>query len=250
MRRCASSTKALGAELITNYLLNHSYAEKLHILASFPLVLKYRIRALVAIAVVCSGIMAQKSGYKPIGILIAVAILLVIVALAILTVVVFNPPPAPTPTATPSAMPKGTPFATSPPISPLEPGYLPYPYPNGNASSVYLLSATYSYGTYPFGGEQTLRNETPVQEGDTCFIINVTLRNDYTLENPPPNQISTNTSTSVDVTLTAHIFNAQGQVNANDVSPDLYYAGGFVGTDAWINSGARNVDNLPCHKQP
>jgi len=53
-------------------------------------------------------------------------------------------------------------------LEPAAPGYI------GN-SSIYLLSAKPYYGTY---------HGTPV------FMITVTVRNDYTAQQPPPNQLS------------------------------------------------------------
>ncbi|MGA3059605.1 MAG: hypothetical protein ABSD92_04460 [Candidatus Bathyarchaeia archaeon] len=44
-------------------------------------------------------------------------------------------------------------------------------------SSIYLLSANPSYGKY---------------DEITCFIINVTVRNDYTPQQPPPNSLTQN----------------------------------------------------------
>ena len=188
--------------------------------------------------------MAQKSSSRQNRILIAAAVLLVIVALTLLAAAVFNSKPASIPTATPSAMPTGTPTPTSPPITPLEPGYLPYLYPNGNASSVYLLSATYSYGTYPF----PTVNETgiaPVKTGTPCFIINVTVRNDYTVQNPPPgadieaNVTGTPISAQLSVGLTAQIFGPQGQITAMDITPP-YPPIGYSGANIYGLASGEN----------
>ncbi len=83
-----------------------------------------------------------------------------------------------------------------------------------------------------------------IHKGDQCLIINATVRNDYTLENPPSNQAaiyhlngtaSDTTATAV-VTLTAHAFNQQGQVNATDVTPP-YPMGGLRGATEPLDSG-------------
>ncbi|MGA3289525.1 MAG: hypothetical protein ABSD42_04720 [Candidatus Bathyarchaeia archaeon] len=63
-------------------------------------------------------------------------------------------------------------------------------------------------------------NTLGVQKGDPYFIIKVTIRNDYSAENPLPDQNLYNTSNpDANVHLTAQIFNTQGQINATDVTP-------------------------------
>jgi hypothetical protein len=59
-----------------------------------------------------------------------------------------------------------------------------------------------------------------VQKGDPCFIINVTIRNNYSAENPLPDHNLFNMSNpDANVYLTAQIFNSQGQIKATDVTP-------------------------------
>ena len=118
-------------------------------------------------------------------------------------------------------------------------------------SSIFLLSATSAYGPYPFASAVSPKpGSTPViQKGDPCFIINATIRNDYTLENLPPNQAgtvyyangtATNTpSESVYVFLTASIYDKQGRIiQATDVTPPYGYpsGGAFVNLQSGENA--------------
>ena len=118
------------------------------------------------------------------------------------------------------------------------PYYLEYP---GNMyrgnSSILLLSATASYGHYPFASVPQMGSSSPaVHKGDPCLIINVTLRNDYTDSNPVPGQNPAGqNSTTAYLYLTAQIFNQQGLVQATDVTPPyppLPLPGAFIGLDS------------------
>ncbi len=57
-------------------------------------------------------------------------------------------------------------------------------------SQIYLISANSRYGDY---------------KGSPCFIINVTVRSDYTVENPPDNLSSVNTGAAFFI-LTANLY--------------------------------------------
>ena len=118
-------------------------------------------------------------------------------------------------------------------------------------SSVFLISATSQYGVYPFASAVSpISGSAPViQKGDPCFIINATIRNDYTLENLPPNQVgteynangtATNTpATNVYVFLTASIYDKQGKIiQATDVTPPYGYpsGGAFVNLQSGENA--------------
>ena len=115
-------------------------------------------------------------------------------------------------------------------------------------SSIFLISATSAYGTYPFTSAVSPKlGSTPViREGDSCFIINATIRNDYTLENLPPNQEGTEyyangttvniPSAGVYVFLTALIYDKQGRIlQATDVTPPYGYPSG--GAFVYLQSG-------------
>jgi hypothetical protein len=115
-------------------------------------------------------------------------------------------------------------------------------------SSIFLVSATSAYGTYPFKSAVSPRpgSTSAIQEGDPCFIINATIRNDYTLENLPPNQMGTEyfangtaaniPSVGAYVFLTASIYDKQGRiVQATDVTPPYGYPSG--GAFVYLQSG-------------
>ncbi len=108
-------------------------------------------------------------------------------------------------------------------VEPAAPSYI------GN-SSIYLISAVSSFNPYPFAsavGPQP--GSTPVIEmGKQCFIVNLTVRNDYAANNLPPNEqpmYYANGSVikptgSVYVFLTVKLYDKQGNVvQAIDVSP-------------------------------
>jgi hypothetical protein len=114
-------------------------------------------------------------------------------------------------------------------VEPIEPQYLTY---NGNASRIFMVSATPTYGSYP-GPTVSQRDGTPgIQKGAPCFIINVTVRNDYSIENPLPDHAIFNFSNpKASVFLTVQIFNNQGQISATDVTPpypSISYPGALV----------------------
>ena len=115
-------------------------------------------------------------------------------------------------------------------------------------SSIFLTSATSAYATYPFASAVSPKpGSTPViLKGGPCFIINATIRNDYTLENLPPNQAGTKyyangtttnaPSVGVYVFLTASIYDKQGRIiQATDVTPPYGFPSG--GAFVYLPSG-------------
>jgi hypothetical protein len=83
-----------------------------------------------------------------------------------------------------------------------------------------------------------------IKEGNPCFIINATIRNDYTIENLPPNQITmyfangtaAPKSAHAYALLTAKIYDKQGNViQATDVTPPYGLANG--GAYASLDTG-------------
>ena len=107
-------------------------------------------------------------------------------------------------------------------------GYLFY-YSNNEETMIFLVSTdnprygsyNWSYTGYGYGAE--------VHEGDPCFIVNVTVRNDYTTD-----PLWTDEDFPLDlynnhVKLTAHLYNQQGRVDAVDVTyPINSFHGGHV----------------------
>jgi len=127
-------------------------------------------------------------------------------------------------------------FATiilSPTQAPGNGRYLTY-YPThltygGNETRIFLVTSNARYGTYnqsfhkPEGGE--------VHEGDACVIINITIRNDYTKGQPGPDGYPDRPDDPFPqgyfVSLTAYLYNKDGQVNAGILMPG-YMHGGFI----------------------
>ncbi len=133
--------------------------------------------------------------------------------------------------------------------SQVTPYYLPLP--SGGDSKILVTTVTSAYGTYPFASASPLGSPngpvpTPVIErGDSCFIVNVTIRNDYTDQNLPPNQPTmilpngetyTTNYSHVYVYLTAQIYDKHGNViAATDVTPPYGFTNG--GANTFLNSG-------------
>ena len=78
----------------------------------------------------------------------------------------------------------------------INPGYL-------NDTKLFLVSANATYGAH---------------NGQACFIINVTVRNDYTAKQPPPmdNWLGNSTGEAW-FGLTATLYDKNGQVNADNI---------------------------------
>ena len=85
------------------------------------------------------------------------------------------------------------------------------------------------YGVYEGSDAQWSGGE--VHEGDPCFIVNVTVRNDYTKDPLSTDEDSPPGMYNKYVKLTAYIYNQQGRVNAVDVTyPINSLHGGHVFT--------------------
>ncbi len=88
----------------------------------------------------------------------------------------------------------------SKPTEPLTDYYLLY---EGNISKIFVVSANASYGNYPYSSRSNSNGVQLAENGEPCYIINVTIRNDY--------------STLMYVWLTAQLFNGKNQINATDL---------------------------------
>jgi hypothetical protein len=156
-------------------------------------------------------------------------------------------PPSSTPLQTPTST--STNQSTSSTVtSPTSPSgyYLPYGgnmWVDGNLveqagteSQIFLVSANASYGTYPFPTVTSPNGNGTVlaEKGEPCVIINATIRNDYSTQNPPPNP-NPETPTLAFVYLTAYLFNGENQINATDITPVVGFANG--GAFASLTSG-------------
>ncbi len=102
----------------------------------------------------------------------------------------------------------------------------------GNVSRIFVVSANASYGNYPTRTSPT--GVVWVENGEPCIIINVTIRNDYSTQYPPPDSQSNNPTLAY-VYLTAQLFNGKNQINATDLlqvglPPD-------AGAVTWLSGG-------------
>jgi hypothetical protein len=71
-----------------------------------------------------------------------------------------------------------------------------------------------------------------VTNGEPCVIINITIRNDYSTQYPPPNP-NPHDPTQVFVILTATLYNGANQIN----STDLLRMFPNAGASTYVNSG-------------
>lgn len=118
----------------------------------------------------------------------------------------------------------------SKPIQSVSGYYLTY---EGNISRIFVVSANASYGKYPYSTQTTL-NGSVVKHGEPCVIINVTVRNDYSTQYPPPNPNPYN-STVAWVYLTAQLFSGEKQISATDLL--LFGMPPSAGAFVSLNSG-------------
>jgi len=188
---------------------------------------------------------------RNIGIAVAVIVIMIIGVVAGFTSGFFNTgivgsTPTPTP---PSGVPLQTPTSTqtpelnststsmSTPVSSPTPFPLPAPIVSNatsltgyylSGSRIFVVSTNASYGYYPYPTVMTL-----AEYGEPCFIIDVTIRSDYSTQNPPPDPNPG--SASLYVFLTAHLFNGENQINATDITPEVGFVNG--GAFASLNSG-------------
>lgn len=85
-------------------------------------------------------------------------------------------------------------------------------------SRLFLVSASASYGMH---------------NGQECFIINATIRNDYTAKQPPPMDNSPSPSDGTAwFGLTAALYDKNGQVNAANIDPGVPLGVPEVGLDS------------------
>ena len=128
-------------------------------------------------------------------------------------------------------------------VEPISAHYLSY---SSVASKIYLLGATTSYGNA--NETLTAANGAVIQKGDPLFIVTVTLRNDYTSDEPAPalpnhGQISPSDGTAY-LYLAAHLYSKDGAVNATDVSASAFYLPATSGTGLVLASGETASINI------
>lgn len=110
----------------------------------------------------------------------------------------------------------------TPVIGPFPPAagyYLPY---RGNISRIFVVSTSISSGFYPYPTRSAIGQTggpPVVEKGEPCVIINVTVRNDYSAQYPPPAQFPNSpTPAFAYVFLTAKIFSGNNEINATDLT--------------------------------
>lgn len=108
------------------------------------------------------------------------------------------------------------------------PGYLTYylGFKGGNETMIFLVFTNNPH--YGLSNRSySTRDDIDVNIGDSCFIVNVTVRNDYM--EPILNNSPLNGTYYEYVWLTAYLYNQQGRVVAVDVTyPINAYQGGHV----------------------
>jgi hypothetical protein len=118
--------------------------------------------------------------------------------------------------------------------------YLQY---GGNISRIFVVSASASYGVYPYATSTSFLNGSVVKNGEPCIIINVTIRNDYSTQYPLQSFNPLN-STSVYVLLTAQLFSGENQIQG---TTDLLRVGlpaNAFGAYAWVNYGENSTISI------
>lgn len=125
--------------------------------------------------------------------------------------------------------------ASTPAVEPI-PSVTGYYLPSeGNISKIFLVSADASYGSYPYPTVTSPPHGSALaKKGEQCIIINVTIRNDYSIQYPPPYSQSHNPTLAY-VFLTAQIFNGENRINATDVTPPVGFPNG--GAFASLSAG-------------
>jgi hypothetical protein len=123
------------------------------------------------------------------------------------------------------------------------PHYLVY---NGEPSKIYFIDAVNSYGsaneTYATPDGQIVEKGTPL------FLITMTLRNDYTADNPAPplhNQVQTSPADGTAyLYLIAQLFGKDGKLNSTNVSVSDFSLPAVPGTGVVLSSGQTGTVNI------
>ena len=124
---------------------------------------------------------------------------------------------------------------------PFSPHYLTY---KGATSKIYLFSATSNY---------TLADQTylsadgrEVKKGTRLFTLNITLRNDYSNENPPPSTLTpvSPVDGTAYVCLNLALYSKEGKINPPNVSPSDFPVVPNSQTALILASGQTNVAEL------
>ena len=123
------------------------------------------------------------------------------------------------------------------------PNYLVY---NDEASKIYLINSFTSYSntneTYAIADGQIVEKGTPL------FVITMTLRNDYTSDNPAPPLQNQDQTSPADGTaylyLTAQLYDKGNKLNATNVSVSDFSLTTASGTGLVLSSGQTTSVNI------
>jgi hypothetical protein len=123
------------------------------------------------------------------------------------------------------------------------PHYLVY---NDKTSKIYLID---SFTSYRNANETyTTPDGQIVEKGTPLFVITMTMRNDYTSDNPAPPLDNQEQTSPADGTaylyLTAQLYDKEGQLNATNVSVSDFSLTAASGTGLVLSSGQTAQVNI------
>ncbi|HMK95112.1 MAG TPA: hypothetical protein VK536_06885 [Candidatus Limnocylindrales bacterium] len=113
------------------------------------------------------------------------------------------------------------PLAVTPVIGPIQPASGYYLVFRGNISRIFVVSTSISSSFYPYSTRSAIGQQggpPVVEKGEPCVIINVTVRNDYSAQNPTPQFPNSPNPAWAWVYLTAKIFSGNDEVNSTDLT--------------------------------
>lgn len=164
--------------------------------------------------------------------------------------------------------PMGTPVVTPEPATPtpavtssspieVQPAELGYLRLSSELTKIYLVSTNASHETYPVDLIQQWTNVTVVRKGEPCFVLNLTLRNDYALndDTAPAQKIPfLNYTGTMWMTVSVALFDEDGnKINATDITyaatpmPNAGQFGIRIGeneaVDVVLATSSQNIDN-------
>jgi hypothetical protein len=123
------------------------------------------------------------------------------------------------------------------------PRYLVY---NDKTSKIYLMDSFTSYSNA--NETYTTPDGRIVEKGTPLFVITITLRNDYTSDNPAPPLDNQEQTSPADGTaylyLTAQLYDKEGQLNATNVSVSDFSLTAASGTGLVLSSGQTAPVNI------
>jgi hypothetical protein len=132
---------------------------------------------------------------------------------------------------------------TNPGDSSVIPCYLGY---NDRISKICLIESFTSYSNA--NETYTTADGQIVEKGTSLFVITMTLRNDYTSDNPAPPLHNQEQTSPADGTaylyLTAQLYNKDGQLNATNVSVSDFSLTSANGTGLVLSSGRTAPINI------